>query len=157
MSILMDFYAVEHAKVEGFPVQGSAAHADFSLHLSPEDLDLLVAALAEIFDQPAEPFADHLSPLIVNAPPDFEEVDWEEYEPEPEIYLVSPKLTAQFAKLAQDQIEPLVKNWFGLLSEQMPGDPIAPSPDSFRAVRDLVQVCQTAMNTSLDVVYTWSL
>lgn len=157
MSILMDFYAVDRHTVTGYPVQNSAAQADFSLRLTSDDLDDLVRAIAGLSGEPPKLLMDHLSPLIVNEPPDFETVDWENFEPDPEVYLVSQGLASQLAALPDGQIDVLVDRWFANLREKSGDSFMTPTPEFYQAVRDLVHVCRTAAGEGLDVVYAWSL
>jgi hypothetical protein len=157
MSIQMDFFAVDRRTVTAYSIRNPAAQADFSLGLTPDDLDNLVRAIADFSNETPRILMDHMTPLIVNEPPDFETVDWETFEPDPEIYLVSPTLASQLAGLPDSQIEALVDRWFSSMAEKTGDSCLSPTSDFYKAVEDLVHVCRTAENQGLDVIYAWSL
>ena len=153
MGMLMDFYAGKAAEIgEAFTSQDfealrglARAHADFSLHLSPTDLDLLSEEAFAMTDR--EPIG-LLDSLEQNVGGDGSESSAD---------TLSQRWVAGIAAFPEERVEELAKRWFRAVAEdrQEPEDEI--TPDALQAIRELITLCRTAEREKLDVVHTWSL
>jgi hypothetical protein len=154
VGILMHFYAGDArliGQVEGEP-EGSdidlrsapfvRAHVDFSLHLSPEDLDPLVemacaargAAPLGLTSSLTEHLAGDADPMVAEFGAD----------------VVSPGVVEVIAALTQDQVPVVVEQWCRAVGAET-------TRDAEAALRGLVALCQVARDEGLPVVFTWSL
>lgn len=123
----------------------SRASADFSLHLSPNDLDLLVVEIMES--------AGH-------APITFMELTGEPIagdRKEAGVFIVATSLVRTVAALPDAQVNGVVERWFYRISEES-GDPnLNATADAVLAVSELLKLCRQAVGEHLQVVYCWSL
>jgi len=153
MGLLLDFYAGD-ASVLGAAynagdvasVRAAAkAHADFSLHLSPNDLDILSE---EAFAMTGGEPVGLLESLVGNVGGDGAESSAD---------TLSEIWVAGFASFPEERVKELAERWMrGVAADR--GQPEAVvTPDVLQAIRQLIAVCQTAKQHCLDVVHTWSL
>jgi hypothetical protein len=121
------------------------AYADFSLHLSPVDLDILSQQIAVILR--CEPI--YLLDSLVEA--------FCEESTEHGADKVAGEWVQMVARLADEQLEELAHLWITGVAEEHKEPSIQVTPDAVRALRELVQLCRIAMQTGSDVVHTWYL
>lgn len=121
------------------------AMADFSLHISPMDLDLLSEAACRMAGIPPVTLTDS---LIENVGGDGETGSAD---------VVSPQWVHTLARIPDHQAEEFAKRWFARVAEEHHEQPEQPNEDNLRAIREVIHACRVAMEKSLPVVHTWSL
>ncbi len=144
MGLSLEFYAgdatvigADFAEIEFDGLRDDSrarAYADFSLHLAPDDLDALSAALG------APPLSDSLA-AEVGA---FDDGGGG-------ASLVSPAWVRAVAAADDAAALELAVVWFGRL------DYGAVTPDAARAVGELIRLCRLAVREGVQVVHTWYL
>ena len=154
MGILIVFYAGDPKRIVDAFCNGSSipiwqapfvlAASDFSLHLSPEWLDILFRVAYEMAGWrliSADPHCEHLSP--------------DDNEPRA-ASLLSEEVVSALAELPDDQIANLAQQWLAALDrEEADGfDLIEPTPDMVLSLRALVHVCRVAQFNNTAVVMT---
>lgn len=155
MGMLMCFYVGDERKFAGeFSANASmplwkqsfvVAMADFSLHLSPIDLDLLsVEACRMVGVQPVT----LTNSLTVKVGGDGQTSS---------IDVVSPQWVQTVARILDHQVEEMAKRWLARVAEEHRERQGEPNEDALRAIRDLIHACQIAKEKNLAVVYAWSL
>jgi hypothetical protein len=123
------------------------AWADFSLHLSPFDLDLLSQEACLIAGVRPVTLTDSLTENVGgNGQTHSADV-------------VSPQWVEMVAGLPDDddQVEELAKRWVARVATEHNEQAEQPNEDTLRAIRELIDACQIAREKGLDVVHTWSL
>ena len=155
MSLLMCFYAGDakaigqafnaddRTALSGLPI--AHAHADFSLHLSPIDVDMLAEESCLLLGHDPQAFSDSLVESVGG--------DGEESSAD----VIAPELVAIVASLTDDQINDLGERWVRAIAEEHGGANVQLTPEVAKAIRDLVNVCKTATHENLHVVHTWSM
>jgi hypothetical protein len=125
---------------------GAAArrYADFSLHLSPTDLDLLSEVLAEHSSRPALALYDCIGPSIGGEPG------------ESDAYLVDPKWVDMIAAADLESAESLTASWIGRVGAEL-GETLPVTPEAVVAMQNLIALCRFAKAAGTDVVHTWYL
>ncbi len=120
------------------------AYADFSLHLSPTDLDILSEVVAERVGAAPLLLNDNLVGTVggIADSRGAEVVDpaW--------VRLVAAADETAAAELAAAWVQRVGAEW---------GQQLEVTPDAVRGVADLIRLCRTAVNERLDVVHTWYL
>jgi hypothetical protein len=120
------------------------AYADFSLHLSPTDLDLLGDVLAERLGVTPLALSDCLLRTVGR------------FDGEGGAQLVDPEWVELVAAADESAVPDLTAVWIGKVGEQY-GEPLTVTPDSVRAVASLIRLCRLAVRDGLDVVHAWYL
>jgi hypothetical protein len=155
MGMLMGFYAGDANQIgKGFS-SGSRvplwkqpfvqATADFSLHLSPIDLDLLSEEAYRLVGMQPVTLTDSLTDHVGG--------DGESSSAD----VVASQWVATFAQIPNQRVEELAKNWFVEVGKEHNEPPEQPTADALRAINDLIHLCQIAKERNLSVVHTWSL
>ena len=155
MGILMWFYVGDKRKIgEGFSATNAVplwkqpfviAMADFSLHLSAVDLDLLSEEACRIAGvQPVSLTVTLTENVGGNAQTQSADV-------------VSPQWVATVASIADHQVEGLAKRWLAEVAKEHSEQPEEPTEDTLQAIRELIHACQIAREKSLPLVHAWSL
>jgi hypothetical protein len=121
----------------------TVAYADFSLHLSPVDLDILSHEVAVILR--CEPI--YLLDSLVEA--------MCEESAEHGADKVAGEWVHMVARLADDQLEELAHNWIAGIAEEHKDPSVQVTPDAIRALEELVQLCRVAIQNNFDVVHSW--
>ena len=154
MGQLMGFYAGDAdaigAAFEDYESDGLAdekivrAHADFSLHITPLDVDFLVAVIAEGTEGTSRPLLECLSRHVGG-------------DPEASSASVIDRDWVQMVARADDGRAPhLAAEWIKRVGAEY-GETLEVSPEAVQAVGELIRLCQLAAQQGLDVVFTWSL
>jgi hypothetical protein len=120
------------------------AYADFSLHLSPTDLDLLSAVIAEHVG--AAPLA--LTDSLVRTVGGFEGEGGAEV-----VDLAWVRMVASADEAAAPE---LAAEWIGRVGAEC-GQQLPVTRDAVRAVRELIRLCRVASREGVEVVHTWYL
>ena len=154
MSVSLEFYAGDAAmigvdftahKFDGIRDGTRArAYADFSLHLSPIDLDLL-----------SEAIADHVGvdPLLLN---DSLVRTVGGLEGSSGAEVVDPAWVRMVAAADEAAAPDLAADWVGLVNQEH-GEQLGVTPEAVRMVRELIHLCRLAVQEGVDVVHTWHL
>jgi hypothetical protein len=120
------------------------AYADFSLHLSPTDLDLLSALIAERVG---------VAPLLLN---DSLVRTVGGFEGEGSAEVVDPAWVRIVAAADEAAAPGLASAWIQRVGAAC-GQQLAVMPEAVRAVRELIHLCRLAVREGVDVVHTWYL
>jgi hypothetical protein len=120
------------------------AYADFSLHLSPTDLDLLSEVLAECLG---------LRPLLLN---DSLIRTVGGIEGEGGADVVDPAWVRMVAAADEATAPVLAGEWIARVGEAC-GQELEVTADAVRAVHELIRLCKLAVRRGVDVVHTWYL
>jgi hypothetical protein len=120
------------------------AYADFSLNLSPTDLDILSEVLAERVG--AVPLLLNGSLVrTVGGTGDESSAD-----------VVNPAWVQLVASVDDAAVPELAAEWMRLVGDEY-GQQYEVTPDAIRAVGELIHLCRTAVAERLAVVHTWYL
>jgi hypothetical protein len=119
--------------------------ADFSLHLSPIDLDLLTEEAQKLVGSGPTSLTDALG----------EQVGGNGNDSAAEV--VSPEWVGMMAALPDSSVEALLTEWTRAVAEEHNEPDLNPTDDIRKALRDLLTLCREAQRNGLPVVHTWSL
>jgi len=155
VSMLMWFYVGDKTKIgNGFTATGAVplwkqpfvvATADFSLHLSPIDLDFLSEEACRIAGVQPVTLTDSLTENVGGAS-QTSSAD-----------VVSGQWVQTVASVLDHQVDDLAKRWLVRVAEEHNEKPEEPNEDIRQAIRALIHACQVATEKGLPVVHTWSL
>ena len=155
MSMLMWFYVGDKTKIgEGFSATDAVplwkqpfvvAMADFSLHLSPIDLELLSEEACRIAGVPPVSLTASLTEKVGG--------DGETSSAD----VVSAQWVQTVAGILDHHVDDLAKRWLVRVAEEHNEKPEEPNEDVRQAIRALIHACQIATERGLPVVHTWSL
>jgi|HubBroStandDraft_6_1064221.scaffolds.fasta_scaffold11914_6 hypothetical protein len=120
------------------------AHADFSLHVTPLDIDFLVEAIAERTGGTARPLEESFTRLVGGDPE------------ERSAHVVDPTWVQLVAGADGKQASDLAAEWIKRVGAEY-RETLEVSPEAVQAVGELIRLCQLAAKEKLDVVFTWSL
>ena len=118
--------------------------ADFSLHITPRDLDLLTAEACKILN------SEDMS-LRENLDFDGEYVDEEDRG----AYIVARPWIDLWARMEPQNLDAVVASWFTLMQREYEDPEITVTEEAIRAVSDLIGICRTAVCDGCDVVHVW--
>jgi hypothetical protein len=124
----------------------AAAYADLSLHLSPEDLDLLSTLAAEHLNTPPLLLWECLNESVGSL--DEGETG--------EAWTVDPRWVGMVAALQDQDASPLTARWIARMAD-LHGETLEVTEDAVRAVGSLIQLCRRAAAEGVDVVLAWYL
>jgi hypothetical protein len=155
MGQLINFYAGD-AEAVGRAFAGHDCHTlrdpqrfplqvDFSLHLSPIDLDLLTEEVQKLVGSGPTSLSDSLGNRVGG--------DGEESAAE----VVSPDWVGMMAAVPDASVESLITEWTRAVAEEHSEPELKPTDDMRHALRDLLTLCREAHRQALPVVHTWSL
>ena len=155
MGMLLWFYVGDKKKIgEGFSATAAVplwkqpfvvAMADFSLHLSPIDLDLLSEEACRIAGvQPVT--LTHSLTENVGGDGQTSSAD-----------VVSAQWVQTVASILDHHVDDLAKRWLVRVAEEHHEQPEEPNEDTRQAIRGLIHVCQIATEKRLAVVHVRSL
>jgi hypothetical protein len=153
MSQLLGFYAGDADAIGAAYEEGSTtladvdfvqASADFSLHITPIDIDFLVEAIAERTGATAPPLMESFTRLV-GGDPDASSA-----------HLVAPAWVQIVASADEGQAENLAAEWMKRVSAEY-RETIEVAPEAVQAVDELIRLCRLATKEKLDVVFTWGL
>ena len=149
MGQLMDFYAGEPDQIgAAFAARDYAAlrkltpHAEFSLHITSIDLDVLTSLAAAALGE---------------GPTSFEE-SWERHVAGDGDESSAEVMSQDWVRLmARSNAEALVTAWAAALAEEYSNPSITPTDDMRTALAELTALCQQAERDGTRVVHTWSM
>jgi hypothetical protein len=154
MGLSLEFYAGDPAAIAAdftaFEFEGlrngrrALAYADFSLHLSPTDLDILSEVIAERVGVAPLLLNDS---LIRNIGGIVDETGAE---------LVDPTWVRMVARTERTATTDLTGEWIRRVGAEY-GQSLEVSPEAIEAVDNLVTLCQLAVRQNVAVVHTWYL
>jgi len=119
--------------------------ADFSLHLIPDDLNLLVNAATELYQVQNFGLRENLDT----------EVSYFDSE-DSGAYLINSKIKTLFAAFEDKDVLPLTKKWFDKMN-MLHNDNLGLTDSAIASVKQLISICKDAERTGLDMVHTWYL
>jgi hypothetical protein len=155
VGMLMWFYVGDKTRIgEGFSASDAvplwkqpfvAAMADFSLHLSPFDLDMLSEEACRIAGvQPVAltgSLTEHVGGDGETSSADVASAQW----------------VQTVASIPEHHVDDVARRWLVRVAEEYLAQPEEPNEDIRQAIRDLIHACRIATEKRLPVVYTWSL
>lgn len=154
MGQLMSFYAGDAEAIGAAYEDGELddladeqivrAHAEFSLHLTPLDVDFLGEVIAEITRTSGPLLTESLTRRVGG--------DGEESSADVVDRAWVQMVAGADAKRAMD----LAAEWIKRVGAEY-GETLELSPEAIQAVGELIQLCRLAAKESLDVVFAWSL
>ena len=154
MGLSLEFYAGDAVAIgqefTAFKLQGlrdctkARAYADFSLHLSPTDLDILSDVIAQRIG--TEPLALN-DCLIRNVGGTEGESGAEE---------VDPAWVRMVAQTEEAWTPELASEWIKRVGVEY-GQQLELTPEAVRAVQELIRLARLAIRQGVDVVHTWYL
>jgi hypothetical protein len=118
--------------------------SDFSLHLSPIDFDLMTEAIRSLVGDGPASLTDSLEHSVA-ASDDGSSAD-----------IVSPGWVSMVAGLEDNWLEATIAAWTGAMAKEY-SEPIEPTDDMRRALRELIALCRESRQRNMPVVLTWSL
>jgi len=154
MGLSLEFYAGDAVAIgkefTAFKLQSlrdgtkALAYADFSLHLSPTDLDILSDVIAERIG--AEPLAlnDCFSRNVGGT------------EGESGAEVVDPAWVRMVAQTEEAWTPELASEWIKRVGVEY-GQQLELTPEAVRAVQELIRLARLAIRQGVDVVHTWYL
>ncbi|MEN8241006.1 MAG: hypothetical protein ABFS17_03715 [Chloroflexota bacterium] len=117
--------------------------ADFSLHLNPNDLNLLSLEVGIITREDPLLLRPYLSIII----------DENDYG----LLTVERKWIEYVAQIPSNQSEQLLTNWFTEMAKDYNDPDIIETDQGLKAIRDLVELCNYAIAADCQVVHYWQL
>jgi hypothetical protein len=154
MGLSLEFYAGDAATIgadfTAFELNGirdgrrALAYADFSLHLSPTDLDILSEVIAERTGARALLLNECLIHNVGGS------------EGESGADVVDPSWVRMIAALSETAAPELAAKWIGRVGAEC-GQELEVTSDAVRAVQELVRLCKLAVRDGVEVVHTWYL
>ena len=124
----------------------TAAYADLSLHLSPDDLDTLSEVAAGLAG--ATPHL--LSECLIRQVGAIDDGEMGG------AYVVDPKWPRMIASLEEEVAETLTARWFRRL-DQTSGESLEVNQGAVAAIRGLIRLCKKSVAACHEVVYVWYL
>jgi hypothetical protein len=155
MGLSMEFYAGEPqgigraftaCELDGLR-DGTVAHsyADFSLHLSPDHLDLLSEEIAATVGRAPVLLLDCIEDHVGGT------------EGESSADVIAQEWVDTVAEVTDASLPALTKRWVAAVARDV-GDPsVQAGPDAERAVVDLVRLCREAVRQRSKVIFAWYL
>lgn len=154
MGQLVDFYAGDAAEIgSAFAANEwtglrdgtrARADADFSLHLSPTDLDLSSAVIAEHVGAAPRLLNDSMTANVGGR------------DGESSADVVDPAWVRLVASANEANAPALTAEWIKRVGAEC-GEQLGVTVEAVRAVGELIRLCQQAVREELEVVHTWSL
>jgi hypothetical protein len=154
MGISLEFVAAPHKKVFDAvmgldldmldQLKTPGRYADFSLHLTPNDINLLTDEACQMLNEEPVDFRESLDTF-----------GWYIDEPDRGAYLVYRDWVELFSLMDDDQSEQLATQWFARMGDEYDETEMTVTPEVIEAVRALHSVCQYAIDSESDVVHYW--
>ena len=151
MSLLLDFYAGEPTAIgsafsdDPDSLPSGVQHVDFSLHLSPIDLDLLTQEIQKVVGSGPTSLTESLDSQVGG--------DGSESSAD----VVSAAWVQMVAALPEDNVEDVLSVWAQAVAKEH-GEPAFDVTDDLRgAVKGLVHLCAGANSSGQSIVHTWSM
>ncbi|MCA9916622.1 MAG: hypothetical protein KC445_01660 [Anaerolineales bacterium] len=115
--------------------------ADLSLHIQPQDLNLLSREFGRHSGQKLSDLRPNLKVLVD--------------EPDYGLLLVSKKWIDYAANVSVDALDQIVSGWFQSMKQEYPKEEIEETEEAKRAVRDLLGLCREAKIKKAAVLHGW--
>jgi hypothetical protein len=117
--------------------------ADFSLHLTPNDLNTLSLSASK-FNQKKPISLREFLEVIVNE---------EDYG----LFKINHDWVSYFAELDRTTLNDLSKDWFFEMQKQYPKEKLVLTDDNIKAVNDLRELCNLALMQEKNLFHLWYL
>lgn len=117
--------------------------ADFSLHLTPQDLDTLSLVASQYNQQDPMGIRPHLN-LIVN-------------EEDHGLFKVNSAWLEYFSKVDPTLLVELAKGWFYQMQKQYSNEHLTVTDAGINAVTGLYELCKSALSQNKSVFHLWYL
>ena len=154
MVLTLEFYATTHNPLFDAvleldfdtidSLQTPGQYADFSLHISPADLDLLSYEVCSALGEPSVSLREHLDT-------DGRFVD----EPDRGAFVVRREWVQLIASLEHNSVDAVVAGWCEEMRFVHDDPEISTTPECTEAITALVEACQYAQETNTEVVHVW--
>lgn len=152
MGLTLEFYIGHHEKIVNAIREGNldllyhdndVVHriADLSLHIVPEDLNLLSRQFGERSNQDPLDLRPYLEVLID--------------EPDHGLLFVDNQWVRYVAKVDENRLDEIVTNWFNAMAKEYPDEDLEVTDDAKRAVQNLWDLCREAAQSSMAVFHAW--
>lgn len=118
---------------------------DFTFHLIPKDLDILVQSICTIYQLPPTTLRENL--------------DFEGHFYDTEhcgASYVQSVIRDIFAKVPEEDADAIAAQWFERLSA-LHNEALLPEPHVAEAIAAMIRLCRRAVDEQLDIVHYWSL
>jgi len=119
--------------------------ADFSLHIEPNDLNLLVNAATELINVEAFGLREHLDTTQ-------HYVDSQDGG----AFLVDKVITSLFAKLNESDADEITNMWFQKMADEH-NEELEVNDDAIKAVLKLIVISKIAQELDLELIHIWYL
>ena len=117
--------------------------ADLSLHITPQDLNLLSLQMGRVSGRPAIELRPYLDPIVD--------------EEDRGLLSVDSTWVAYAAAVRAEQVDDLVNGWFRAMRLEYGDLETVVTDESRLAVRDLIALCKAASEDRQPVVHAWFL
>jgi hypothetical protein len=115
--------------------------ADFSLHISPKDLNTLSLAASKYNNHTPLDLREQLI-LIVN-------------KADHGLFGINNRWVEYFSQVSQNDSDNLTQVWFNEMQKQYPNEKIEVTKEGINAVKDLSELCKYAINNRKEVYHFW--
>jgi hypothetical protein len=126
-------------------LQNEKRLADFSLHLIPDDLNLLVNAAAELLGERLFGLRENL---------DLSEYGVDTAEADGGAMLVNPIVANLFSRFESKAANDIASRWVEKMEAEH-GEQIGLNSDIISSVRQLIDICKVSVDKKLDLVHIW--
>lgn len=141
MDLARAFFAAEFDRLEAL----SLGFADFSLHLSPSDLDLLTEELCRASGERMRAFTDVTGEPIAGD------------RLQRGVFLLSSAFVTMTASIREESAGEIAERWMHRVADESGNADLVADADSVLAVSALLSICRKAKLDGIEVVYCWSL
>lgn len=126
-------------------IDASNQLADFSLHITPNDLNLLIYLAAESKQKGPFGLRENLDTNVFYF--DSEEAG---------AYFVDPKIKTLFSELDKNDASMIANKWFDQMGAEYKEE-IFFTDEAVTSIEQLITICKTAKESNLDLVHFWYL
>ena len=117
--------------------------ADFSLHLSPRDLQILSLCAAEFNAKSPLNLREQMAPLIDQN--------------DKGLFSIEEKWVYYMSAVPLEQSKVLCNRWFEEMNEKYPKEKIVLTEEANKAVEDLISICQFCIDNKKELLHYWTL
>jgi len=118
--------------------------SDFSLHITPSDLDYLFGIIGEKYRAESTSLRENLD--TVDCFCDF---------PDRGAFYVHEKIKELIASIPLSDAAEIARNWYLELERVHPTEKMGESIDAKHAIEDLIKICKVASKENQDLVHWW--
>ncbi len=119
--------------------------ADFSLHITPNDLNFLIYSVTELKQKAQFGLRENLDTTLFYF--DSEEAG---------AYLVDAKIKNLFSELDKNDASAIANKWFNKMSIEYKEE-MSCTDETVTSIEQLITICKTANELNLDLVHIWYL